>query len=171
MSHKLPLPVILHYQMPQTLGHDRIANAAGAQFLFPGKNVLIIDSGTCLKMDFLQSGRLFMGGTIAPGLTMRYRALHEFTAALPRLQPVENFPDSGDDTKSCIHAGVQQGMTDEMNHAIERYRKKHPGIKVLLAGGDAPFFVNHLKNPIFAAPDLTLIGLNQILEHNAAIPF
>lgn len=165
LQFKLRLPLHIKYETPHTLGHDRIANAAGAVFLFPGKPTLVIDAGSCLKFDFTDAKRNFMGGAISPGLNMRYKALHHFTARLPLLSPAEEFPVMGINTHESIISGVQNGMINEISGVITQYKKKYKSVKVILTGGDWPFFVNHLKNPIFVAPNLTLLGLNEILKY------
>ncbi|MEK7253655.1 MAG: type III pantothenate kinase, partial [Bacteroidota bacterium] len=87
LTHETPLPIRLAYRSPQTLGKDRIAGAVGAFHHFPGKNCLIIDAGTCITFDVLDAQGTFLGGNIAPGVDMRLRAMHEFTARLPLVSP------------------------------------------------------------------------------------
>src|SRR3954462_10145542 len=53
LNHKLPLPIKNLYKTPNTLGVDRIAGVCGAQSLFPFKNCLVVDAGTCINFDFL----------------------------------------------------------------------------------------------------------------------
>lgn len=164
-----PLPIINLYRSPETLGSDRIANACGAATLFPAQNVLVVDAGTCLKFDVVTAQGEYPGGSISPGLKMRFEALHRGTGRLPLLRPAESAPLTGYDTVTSMQAGILNGMCAEMEGIIADYRQRYPGIKVLLTGGDAPFFLNHLKTSIFAAPSITLQGLNAILLHNADI--
>lgn len=162
----LLLPIINRYQSPSTLGSDRMANACGAFKLFPSQNVLVIDAGTCLKFDFVAEDGAYVGGSISPGLTMRYESLHRGTGRLPLLQPAASAPLTGNDTESSIHSGVINGMCAEIEGILDAYRKSYPDMKVLMTGGDAPFFLNRLKTSIFAAPSITLQGLNAILLQN-----
>ncbi|MCC6384714.1 MAG: type III pantothenate kinase [Bacteroidia bacterium] len=161
----IPLPVKLNYRPKSNLGQDRICNAAAASFLFPKNPVLIIDCGSCLKTDLVINSE-FTGGSISPGLSMRYRSLHEFTAALPQLKPVKNFKHLGNSTESSITSGVQAGMVAEIEAKIKFVRQQSKSLKIILTGGDWHFFVNQLKSVIFVAPELTLIGLNEILLYN-----
>jgi len=161
-----PLPLKNRYQTPKTLGRDRIANAAGAAKIFPGKNCLVIDCGTCVKYDFVTAKKEYMGGAISPGMLMRYAALHSFTAKLPQIKPSTVVKMTGATTDESIISGVQLGMLNEMEGYILRYRKKHKALKVILTGGDADCFAHLLNFPIFAAPKLTSTGLNEILQYN-----
>lgn len=164
-----PLPLINRYQSPETLGRDRLANAVAACVHYPGRDVLVLDMGTCLKLDFVNSSGEYLGGSISPGLLMRYRALHAFTARLPLLEPVASTALIGTDTAGSIHAGVLEGYRAEAEGMIAAYTLEKPGLTVLLTGGDAPRFLDRLKSRIFAAPDLTLRGLHAIYLHQLTI--
>lgn len=168
LTHKASLPLINKYSTPATLGKDRIANAAGAAMLSKNKNRLVIDAGTCLKFDFINAKNEYRGGAISPGLLMRYKSLHQFTARLPLIKPSKQLPELiGNSTKNAILSGVQQGMLAEVRNIVQQYNTKHKLLHVYLTGGDARYFEPHLKKAIFA-PDLTLYGLNEILLHNIA---
>lgn len=169
LSHTLPLPVKILYATPQTLGVDRIAGSCGALQLFPGRNTLVIDAGTCITYDFTDSSKQYCGGSISPGLKMRFQAVHTFTARLPLVNPAENPELIGNSTESSIQSGIVNGTLAEIDGIIARYRQKYPDLQVILCGGDGPFFENKLKAAIFASPDLVLIGLNSVLIHNVRL--
>jgi type III pantothenate kinase len=168
LSHTLPLPITIRYSTPHTLGVDRIAGSCGALQLFPGFNSLVIDMGTCITYDFTDQGGNYYGGGISPGLHMRFKAVHTFTARLPLVTPVDQPELIGNSTETSIQSGVIHGLAAELDGIIERYRSKYPDLKVILCGGDAPFFENKLKASIFASPDLVLFGLNSVLIHNVS---
>jgi type III pantothenate kinase len=161
-----PLPIKNNYQTPSTLGADRLSNAVGASFLYPSKPVLVIDAGTCLKFDFVHPTDGYLGGSISPGLQMRYKSLNHYTAALPLLEPIEFVDLIGNDTKSSIHSGIINGMISEIDGIIGQYLHIFPDLVVVITGGDHHFFLNRLKTHIFAAPNLTLIGLEVILRNS-----
>lgn len=161
-----PLPVQLNYRTPQTLGKDRIANAVGAWVKNRNKNSLVIDLGTCIKYDLVNSKGAYLGGNISPGLHMRYKALDAFTDKLPLIAPRDFEYGYGTDTDSSILNGVQQGVFHEINGFINRYRKEFEPLTIFMTGGDLNFFEKDFKNSIFADSDLTMIGLNEILKHN-----
>lgn len=166
LDGKMKLPFDNLYGTPETLGKDRIAAVAGAQAMFPHKNVLVIDAGSAITYDFLHVGEKYLGGDIAPGLAMRFKALNHYTSRLPLVQvnPEITFP--GNTTVDAIASGVFNGMIFE----IEGYRnfctKKWGKINTVITGGDSIYFVNKLKNPIFANPNLVFLGLKRILEYN-----
>lgn len=164
-THQTPLPVTNCYKSPETLGLDRIAAAVGASCIFPNKNVLVVDAGTALTFEYITATNEYLGGAISPGLQMRYNALNSFTARLPRLSPVDTIVEIGTDTETSIIAGVQNGICNEIDQTIEQYKTTHSVSEVILTGGDCAFFDKRLKSAIFAAPELVLIGLNEILNY------
>ena len=166
LTPALPLPIKNLYATPQTLGVDRIAGACGAHQIFPGLPCLVIDSGTCITYDFLDNKGNYHGGGISPGLRMRFQAMNAFTAKLPLADIIEDPPLIGTTTETCLQSGAINGMIEEINGIITRYRREFEDLQVILCGGDARFFENKLKAPIFALPELVLSGLNSILIYN-----
>lgn len=165
-SEDMPLPVTLKYETPATLGKDRIAASAAAVALWPDQDVLTIDAGTCITYDLTSHNREYLGGAISPGLSMRLKALHNFTGQLPLIELEEFHELTGTSTRDSILSGVVQGTVEEILGFTRRYRDLYPGLVVALTGGDHKFLHNHLKNSIFAVPNLVLTGLNEILDHN-----
>jgi type III pantothenate kinase len=168
LNASLSLPIKILYKTPATLGVDRIAAVCGAIDIFPNKNCLVIDAGSAITYDFIDDKKNYWGGAISPGISMRFNALHTLTERLPLVSATENFTLIGDSTETCIQSGVLNGVLEEMKGCIENYRKLYPDLGVVLTGGDTLFFENKMKQPIFAARDLVLSGLNRILKHHAA---
>jgi type III pantothenate kinase len=161
-----PLPIQNEYQTPETLGSDRIAAVTGAYALFPNQNVLVIDAGTAITYDLLDASGHYKGGNISPGLSLRFRGLHEATGLLPLMSPQESTPWLGKNTQQAIVAGVQNGLIFEMNQYIHLFTHQYGKLTTILTGGDSNFFDNKLKYTIFAESNLVLIGLNKILKYN-----
>lgn len=167
LDGKTPVPISKHYDTPHTLGADRVAAAVGATVLFPGQNCLVIDMGTCITADLVDAGPTFRGGLIAPGVQMRFRAMHTFTERLPLVEVGEGWPDlTAQSTREAMRSGVLNGMLFELEGVIDAYRQRCSNLAVLVCGGDAPLFESRLKPTIFAVPELVLVGLNRILAHN-----
>lgn len=166
LTPSLPLPIQNRYETPQTLGPDRLAAACGAWQLFPRESSLVIDCGTCINYEFVHADGYYAGGGISPGVSMRFRAMHEMTDRLPLGDPTEGVTLSGLNTLQCLQSGVMNGVLEEIKGIIRRYAENGPGIRVILTGGDAHFFEKPLKPSIFVAPELILTGLNSILLHN-----
>jgi len=166
LDSSVPLPIKNLYATQDTLGLDRIAGVCGAHRRFPDANCLVVDAGTCITYDFIDKYGNFQGGGISPGLQMRFMAVHTFTSKLPLVSPHDDVPLIGNTTSSCIQSGVVNGLVEELNGIIIRYRQRFDGLKVILCGGDARFFENKLKGSIFAVPELVLNGLNSILIYN-----
>ena len=159
------VPLGNDYLTPETLGRDRLAAAVGADALYPGRSVLIVDFGTAVTLDVVSGGR-FRGGFISPGLRSRFRALHDYTAALPALGPCDETLPVGRSTREAMQQGVQQGLSYEIEGHVGRMRGEFDDLLVIFTGGDAEYFVKRIKNTIFADCDLVLMGLNRILEYH-----
>lgn len=169
LSEKTPLPITNQYKTPKTLGRDRVAAIVGAYQLYPNKNCLVIDAGTCIKMDVLSSEGAFLGGNISPGINMRLQAMHHFTAKLPLVKRRKQNEILGYTTQTAIRNGGQLGALLEVEGFIKRCKESFGKINVILTGGDADFFANNLKTKIFVNHNLVLIGLNKILEYNVQL--
>lgn len=168
LTEQTPVPLEVRYLTPETLGKDRLAAVVGGHSVFPGSDVLIIDAGTCITYDFVDAQGVFQGGNIAPGLDMRFRAMHEFTAHLPRVERGDTRSIMGLSTTEAMQNGVDVGMLLEIGGYIEYFKAKHASLKIVLTGGDASYFADKFKTEIFVRPDLVLIGLNEILLSNVA---
>jgi type III pantothenate kinase len=158
------------YATPHTLGVDRIAGVVGAKTLHPDKPCLVIDLGTCITFDFIDAENNFWGGNIAPGLQMRFKAMQHFTAKLPLIELTETDYETltGNSTRQAMLSGVVLGITFEIEGYIRNYQQKYPNLVTIACGGDAIFFETKLKPAIFAIPNLTLVGLNRILQYNVS---
>jgi type III pantothenate kinase len=167
LNKHTPLPFTSLYQTPETLGRDRLAAVAGAQALYPDSSILIIDAGTAITYEILLDGKSYIGGNIAPGMEMRFKALNTFTSKLPMVSKTEKHGFPGLSTNEAIASGVINGMVFEMEGYRSTCLEKWAINNTLITGGDSDFFVRKLKKPIFANQNLVLLGLNRILEYNA----
>lgn len=169
LNHETKLPFQIAYKTPATLGRDRIAAVAGVFENNKGKNCLIIDAGTAITYDFIDSDGIYHGGNIAPGIDMRFKALHYFTGKLPEVQPKGDIPMLGYNTETAIRSGVMQGVFYEVNGYIQDLRHKYPDLLVFLTGGSVKYFEDRIKSPIFADNNIVLKGLNCIIKYNAKL--
>lgn len=163
---KTATPLEIEYKTPQTLGSDRIAAAVGAWNEKPGCNLLVIDAGSAITIDFVSKDGIYKGGNIAPGIKMRLKALHEYTGRLPMIDKEGETPQFGHDTETAIRSGVIKGICHEIEGYINETREKYGDVLVFLTGGDEKALKNHLKNRIFADKYLVAKGLNRILLDN-----
>lgn len=170
ISARMELPVINRYQTPETLGTDRVVAVIGARSIVPDQGVLVIDAGTAITYDFASKAGEYLGGGISPGMSMRFRALHEFTAGLPLVNPVEKINLVGGSTVESMQSGVINGLIEEIEGVIRRYRATFgQEINVFLTGGDMHYFENHLKNINFADAYLTHKGIYHILTYKPSL--
>lgn len=159
------LPMRICYSSMATLGADRIAAAAGALCYVANRPVLVADIGTAVTYDFVDSEGRYLGGNIAPGISMRLHALHAHTSALPAVDPRGIAPVWGTTTEQALRSGTLRGVAAE----LEYYRRQ--------AGHDAALVLTGGSVPILAAahvldfdyihdPCLVHRGLYSILRYN-----
>ncbi len=158
-------PFVIDYRTPETLGTDRLAAAAGACRHHPGADLLVIDAGSALTVD-LVAGGAYRGGSISPGLSMRFRALHEYTGRLPLVKFRVGFSFPGRSTEEAIAAGVIMGMVFEINEYIRTLNERHEKLVTVITGGDSELISSHTERELFIYPDLVTEGLNFLLDTN-----
>lgn len=158
-----------NYQSIGTLGLDRWAKVVAAFELFKNQNVLMIDAGTCITYDLLNSESVYEGGSISLGINMRFKALNHYTGRLPLVDfdSEESIP-KGNNTINALKSGVLRGVLNEIEGFIALENNTNTALKVILTGGDSDFLSKQLKNSIFASqimvdPYLVLRGLNEVI--------
>lgn len=167
LDHETEIPLTNLYQSPKTLGRDRLALAVAATALFPGRNNLVIDAGTCLTMDLVTEKGEFIGGTISPGIKLRLKSMADGTGNLPYIDfKGEEAEQIGKNTKDCMLSGAVNGMLNEVSGTISLMQRQFNRLNILITGGDMKIFDSRLKSDIFADPNLVLRGLNEILLYN-----
>ncbi|MFY0672306.1 MAG: type III pantothenate kinase [Bacteroidia bacterium] len=168
LNYNLALPFQLEYDTPETLGKDRIAAAAGAMALYTERPLLVIDAGTCITYDFISDKNVYMGGAISPGIDMKLNAMHKFTNKLPlaKLSPDYQPFKPQKSTLSCLLEGAVAGTIHEIKGFIATFGY-NKSLKVIINGGSGQYLADKIENSTFAAPNLVLIGLHQILKLNA----
>jgi type III pantothenate kinase len=165
-DRKLKIPFKNNYNTKVSLGQDRIGLVSAAYFKFPNQNSLVIDVGTCITYDFIDSKNIYHGGAISPGVKMRYKSFSEFTSNLPFLKFNDVNKIIGSSTADSIHIGVSTGIIGEINEHINRLEKKYTELNIIITGGDSAFLLNRIKNAIFADQDFLATGLNNIIKYN-----
>jgi len=168
LNASLKLPFKVAYKTPETIGADRLGLVAGAIWRTPNQNQLIIDAGSCVTYDFVDKNNVYHGGAISPGLALRFKSLHDYTAKLPLLKPTDSFVKLiGDDTKSSIESGVINGLIAEIEGVSVKYNLKFKDLTVYLTGGDKKLLDRYIKNKIFVSSKFLLLeGINFILNLN-----
>jgi type III pantothenate kinase len=169
LSHQTRLPFTTPVSKPETIGTDRLALIAAAVRFFPGRNNLIIGLGSCITYNFVNQYHQFLGGAISPGMDMRFRSMHDYTAKLPLVNEVPmaaGIPLIGYDTKTNLQSGVIIGMCCEIDGIINKYAETYSNFNVLLTGGNSAYFASQLKNKIFADSYFLFKGLYALSELN-----
>ncbi|AKP50476.1 type III pantothenate kinase [Cyclobacterium amurskyense] len=166
-DHQTPLEITNSYGTPETLGLDRVAAVIGARAYKMNGAVLVVDLGTCITYDFLDNKNNYLGGAISPGLSMRAKAMHEFTARLPLVNVRKTGVSYlGTSTETCMQSGVYHGIAEEIKGFIRKYQQDFGLVEVFICGGDAEIFESLIKDHIFVIPNLVLYGLDRILIYN-----
>ena len=168
--HKLSAATKINFTTPvgkpETIGADRLALMAAAAYYYPSKNNLVIALGSCITFNFINQYHAFLGGAISPGLDMRFKAMHEYTAKLPLATAAWKFPLIGYDTVTNLQSGVINGIIGELDGTINKYAEKYSNFNVLLTGGNSAYFAGQLKNKIFADYNFLFKGLYALSELN-----
>ncbi|MFM7729549.1 MAG: type III pantothenate kinase [Flavobacteriales bacterium] len=167
-----PFPFIMDYQTPETLGADRYAHAAWASVHHPGKSCLVVDFGTCLTSTWINSKNQLCGGSISPGMSMRFQALHQYTASLPLLDSMSMKPTAypGKSTHESISCGVRLGMLAELKELIRSVQRLAPDTLVAITGGDAPLFADYTETTTFVVENLNIEGFYALHKHQNCHP-
>lgn len=158
------IPIKNLYRTPQTLGADRLAAAVGAYSQSEGRDALVIDMGTAINYELVTAQGEYLGGNISPGIEMRLKALHEFTAKLPKVDREGEKPFWGIDTETAIRCGVLDGVRHEIEGFVKELIVKYPYLVVFLTGGNIFDFGSSVKKRIFVDRYIVLKGLNRILK-------
>jgi type III pantothenate kinase len=169
-THSTPLPIAIEYSTPNTLGLDRIAAAVGAASMFKGQAALVVDAGTALTIDVVDSDGKFKGGNISPGIDLRFRSLNHYTDALPLVKQDGEHPLFGNNTETAIRCGVIDGIVAEIADAYTRATDTYNVSHLLLTGGNAPFLADKLLQKNIHADvvgNLLALGLKYVYEYNS----
>ena len=165
VSNMHPLPFANAYNTPSTLGIDRLCNIVAVHENHPNRNSLVIDAGTCIKFDFIDALGTYHGGSISPGISLRYQSLHEHTSQLPLLTPTLAWDVLGTSSEASIHSGVMGSVKAEINWRIQEFNNRYEDLIIYLTGGDAHYFDLGQKNDIFVDENLTLKGIYALYLH------
>lgn len=166
ISHLTSINFTTPVGKPDTIGADRLALMSAAVHFFPGKNNLVIGLGSCITYNFINQFHQFLGGAITPGMDMRFKSMHDYTAKLPLVNVDWNYPLIGYDTKTNLQSGVLVGITSEIEGFIEKYTQKYSNFNVVLTGGNSAYFASQLKYKIFADQHFLFKGLYALSEIN-----
>lgn len=166
LTHQVLLGVPITYPKPSEIGQDRLANAAGAHALAPGRPAIVIDLGTAVTFDLVTPEGGYEGGIIAPGPALVTRYLHERTAQLPLVTDLQTPVTSviGRSTAEAIRIGAVIGFAGLIQALLDAVLAEFaarglPPAEILLSGGAAQVVEGRLRQPARVVPDLTLLGL------------
>lgn len=167
ISYKSNLPIKLGVDYPEKLGVDRLINGAYAYNKF-NQSVIVVDCGSAITLDVVNTEGEFLGGIIALGLKNQLRAISSYTSALPELSLKNIETNIGKNTQEAILSGVVNGTASMIDDMIEKCSKElgdKPNI--ILTGGDAGFIQSYLKTKIdIVDENVTLNGLKYLYSLN-----
>jgi len=164
VSHKIPLGVGIDYPKPETIGADRLANAAAAVALY-GSPAIVVDFGTAVTFDVVSPAGDYAGGVIAPGLNAMTDYLHRQTALLPRISLREPRQAIGRSTVEAMRSGAIHGYRGLVAEILRQLLKEIPRefhTHLIATGGDAKLIAGSTGLFSAVSPALTLEGLRLI---------
>ena len=163
------LGIAINIDRPEQAGADRLVNAVAAAACYEVPTI-IIDYGTATTLDLIGHNGAYEGGIIAPGVNLSIDALYMAAARLPRIsvKPWQtDMPVLGTDTISAMQSGLFWGYVGMVEGLLERLRQGHGAdLPVIMTGGLAPLFADHIGGPLIVDVDLTLNGLVRIHAQN-----
>jgi type III pantothenate kinase len=167
------IPMLLDVEAPARTGVDRLLAAYGAhryvnESRTASQDVIVIQAGTAVTVDYVDETGVFRGGSIMPGLGLSLQLLAAGTDMLPWLgnHAVDMRPDlPGRNTEQAISAGVNAALVGGASHLVERYRSERAvskSIKVIVSGGDGGLLMPHIAQPAEFVNHVVLRGLSLI---------
>lgn len=169
VSAKINLGVGIDYPAPETIGADRLANAAAVATLY-GYPAIVVDFGTAVTFDIVSERRRYVGGVIAPGLEAMTSFLYQRTALLPKLSLKEPRSAVGKSTAGAMLAGAIYGYRGLVREILERIRAERfarKQVKVIATGGYAQLIGRQMPEIQSVHPNLTLEGLRIVAHLNS----
>jgi type III pantothenate kinase len=153
------------YPRPETIGADRLANALAAKQHF-GAPVLVVDFGTAVTFDVVNTRGDYVGGIIAPGLSAMTDYLHERTALLPRVEIRAVRRYVGRSTEEAMRIGAVHGYRGLVRELIAGVRAEMgvEQLPVVATGGYAGLVARGLPEIKAVDPGLTLEGLRLFFQ-------
>lgn len=162
LSASSPLPFVMGYASPDTVGSDRLAGVMGATKLFPCQSVVVIDAGSCVTVDYLDNANTYRGGAILPGIRMKLKAMNQYTERLPLLEfAQQDVSVVGTTTAECMLSGALWATLFEIEGYVSALCQISP-CKVLVTGGDGLWIKNHAHIEMEYCPDLLFQGLSRL---------
>lgn len=169
VGENVELGVKVNIPKPSEVGADRLVNAVGAHGSYPGKPMIVIDSGTATTFDIVAADGAFEGGIIAPGINLSMKALHEAAAKLPRVAIQKPDRVIGRDTVTAMQSGVFWGYIDLIDGLVERIKSEYgEPMTVIATGGVASLFEGAARNIDHFDSDITIKGLRILYDRNVA---
>ena len=168
LDWKLKLGVEIDYPNPQSIGADRLANAAAVTALY-GFPAIVVDFGTAVTFDIVSGRRAYIGGVIAPGLEAMTNFLYQRTALLPKLSLKEPRRAIGKSTIQAMLSGAvfgYRGLVREILSQIRTEQFPRKKVYVVATGGYARLIAGRLPEIGVVHPNLTLEGLRIVANLN-----
>jgi type III pantothenate kinase len=169
LNSTVKLGVGIDYPAPETIGADRLANAAAVATLY-GCPAIVVDFGTAVTFDIVSARRNYIGGVIAPGLEAVTNFLYQRTALLPKLSLKEPRRAIGRSTIDAMLSGAVFGYRGLVREILARIRaEQFPSGKlhVVATGGYARLIAAQLPEITAVRAHLTLEGLRIMANLNS----
>lgn len=155
----IPLPMPLDLDNEDEVGVDRVCSAAAAYDRIQAA-CAIASFGSAITVDCVSADGRFLGGAILPGLDLALRALHDHTAALPRVRPGKPAGAFGRNTHDAIVNGVVFGAVGALREIVERFATElQAWPQLVVTGGHAQLIAEHTSIVDIVVPDLCLMGV------------
>lgn len=157
--------IVCAYSKFENLGIDRWLAIVGAEQLYPDTDLVIVDAGTAMTIDFLTAQKKHLGGWIVPGLELMKTSIIEKAPKVFGDEKVEN-QLFGTDTPSAVFNGCLYTCVGSIRLAVDFLSKQtNSEVKLLLTGGNSKQLAHHLEHQSYLEEYLVFKGLNRFLSN------
>lgn len=156
----------IRYENPKEVGADRIVNAVAAIELY-GTPCIVVDFGTATTFDYIDEKGQYIGGAVAPGISISTEALYQRAAKLPRIELVKPRSVIGKNTVASMQAGIVYGFAGQVDGIVNRIKEEYRTNPHVVATGDwAELIAAESESIQTVDARLTLLGLQLIYDRN-----
>ncbi len=165
LSHNTPMPIDIRFPKRRSIGADRLANACGAVARY-GTPCIVVDLGTALTFDIIDSDGAYIGGVIGPGMPLMFDYMADRTALLPKIGPRKITRAIGKSTEEAMRIGAQLGCRGMIREILDQVKRDlgAPEPYVVATGGYAKWVIPELDPDIPIDTDLTMLGLGSVYD-------
>ncbi len=159
------------YENPREVGADRVADSVAALKLYGPPPIVIVDLGTATVLDAINEKGDYLGGAIAPGLSIAADALFDRASKLYRVELEPPRSAIGRNTVEAMRSGLVLGAVAMIEGLVDRFKAELGGRATVVATGGWAEMIAGLSGAFdHVDRQLTLTGLRMLYQINHMTP-